>query len=105
MITTFSIWYMKPDWFPHGILGEKPDPLNLHITHVHVKNLELNGGEAQLDRVYDTMQGEVWSPNGEARELILSLGLQHTSMSVGDVIIINYEQIFMVDGVGFKQLR
>jgi len=31
------------------------------------------------------MQGEIWSPNGEARPLIESLGLSHTSMSVGDV--------------------
>lgn len=31
------------------------------------------------------MQGEVWSPNGEARPLIRRAGLHHTSMSVGDI--------------------
>jgi hypothetical protein len=34
----------------------------------------------------DRFQGENWSPNGEARDLILAKGLRHTSMSVGDVI-------------------
>jgi hypothetical protein len=33
------------------------------------------------------MQGEVWSPNGEARGLIEAKGLLHTSMSVGDVVV------------------
>lgn len=33
------------------------------------------------------MQGEIWSPNGEANELIRSKGLFHTSMSVGDCAV------------------
>lgn len=36
------------------------------------------------DDVYTQMQGEFWSPNGEARPLIKKLGLGHTSMSIGD---------------------
>jgi hypothetical protein len=39
-----------------------------------------------LDDAFWQMQGENWSPNGEARPLIQSLGLSHTSMMVGDVI-------------------
>lgn len=39
-----------------------------------------------LEGAYFEMQGEVWSPNGEARGLIEALGLHHTSMSVGDVL-------------------
>lgn len=54
----------------------------LDITHCRVKQIEANG----LDEVYRQMQGEVWSPKGEARELIRSLGLSHTSLSVGDVV-------------------
>jgi hypothetical protein len=38
-----------------------------------------------LEGVFRFMQGEVWSPHGEARELVLALGV-HTSMSVGDII-------------------
>lgn len=39
-----------------------------------------------LESVYFHQQGENWSPNGEARGLIESKGLHHTSMSVGDVV-------------------
>lgn len=39
------------------------------------------------EQVFQRMQGEVWSPNGEARDLIQELGLVHTSMSVGDVVV------------------
>jgi hypothetical protein len=32
------------------------------------------------------MQGERWSPDGEGRALIEKKGLEHTSMSVNDVV-------------------
>ena len=54
---------------------------------------------------FHTFQGEVWSPKGEARFLIQALGLSHTSMSVGDVLIDldTYEALY-VDRVGFQTL-
>jgi hypothetical protein len=54
----------------------------LEKTHVFLCETEAR----DLDHVFYNMQGEIWSPNGEARELIQSKGLRHTSMSVGDVI-------------------
>jgi hypothetical protein len=51
-------------------------------THVFVTEVEA----CSLDGVYLRMQAEAWSPNGEVRELIQRLGLQHTSMSVNDVV-------------------
>jgi hypothetical protein len=36
--------------------------------------------------VFDQFQAENWSPNGEARDLIASKGLLHTSMSTGDIV-------------------
>jgi len=39
------------------------------------------------DKAFWEMQGENWSPNGEALELIRSAGTDHTSMSVGDCLI------------------
>jgi hypothetical protein len=42
--------------------------------------------QESLSRIYNDYQGEVWSPNGEARELIEHLGLSHTSMCVGDIV-------------------
>jgi hypothetical protein len=43
-------------------------------------------GAADTEEVFHHMQGEVWSPRGEARPLIRALGLHHTSMSVGDAL-------------------
>lgn len=40
----------------------------------------------ELENIFRECQGEIWSPYGEARDLINALGLTHTSMSVGDVI-------------------
>lgn len=39
-----------------------------------------------LEEVYHNMQGEIWSPHGEAREIIRALGVGHTSMSMGDIV-------------------
>lgn len=36
--------------------------------------------------VFHAMQAENWSPNGEARKLIQSLDVGHTSMCGGDII-------------------
>lgn len=101
----FQVWYMRPSFFGDGIMGIKPDPTNLAATHIHLKDLELPGGTKQLQRVFDEMQGEMWSPNGEARGLIRSKGLQHTSMSVGDVIVDEDGRVVVVDNIGFKELQ
>jgi hypothetical protein len=57
----------------------------------HVKDLELPEDNLStneiLDVIFYEMQGDVWSPHGEARELIKSLGLSHASMSIGDAVI------------------
>lgn len=97
----YQIWYMKPEFFRDGILEiQVPDPHNLAATHVYLKDTEASG----LDAVYDGMQDEVWSPNGEARELIQSKGLVHTSMSVGDVIVDDVGNVHLVSMMGFKPL-
>lgn len=58
-----------------------------------------------IDHVFHNMQGEVWSPNGEARELIRSLGLWHTSMSVGDVVLdFDGEKGWQCDRIGWIEL-
>jgi hypothetical protein len=90
----FQIWYMRPEWFRHGILGTLPDVDNLAVTHTHLRELELDAGATQpLEAVYRAMQGEVWSPHGEARGLIESKGLTHTT---GDT--------FVVGAVGFNRI-
>jgi hypothetical protein len=65
---------------------------------VMVKEVEADS----LSSVYYQMQAEVWSPNGEARDLIRSMGLSHTSMSVGDFIENPRGEFFRVEGCGFE---
>ena len=57
-----------------------------------------------LDLVFYFMQGEIWSAHGEARKLIEHIGVQHTSMSVGDIIEVD-GKYHMVAGHGFKELK
>jgi hypothetical protein len=60
--------------------------------------------ETDENRIFHIMQGEVWSPKGEANTLIMSLGLTHTSMSVGDAIRYPDGRILVCDNVGWKEL-
>ena len=101
----FAIHYMRPEWFRNGISYQKPDPRNLDATHIHLMDIEVDGTEP-LEKAYHRMQGEVWSPNGEARDLISSKGLQHTSMSVGDVIVNKDSgEVYVVAQFGFDWLN
>ena len=105
----FDGFYMRPDFIKNGLLGYEycklqnkvPDPKALGVTHTYVKMLEAES----LDDVFHKMQGEVWSPNGEARSLMEYLGLNHTSMCVGDVVVSEDGIAHMVDVFGFKPLN
>lgn len=110
----FSIWYMKPSFSRDGFMGSQwlrqhhimPDPSNLEHTHVPLIDLDYADGAnvpARLEEIFRHMQGEVWSPNGEARVLIESKGLAHTSMSVGDIVVVD-GRVHMVDKSGFIEL-
>ena len=77
-----------------------PDPDALDRTHVKIGTLQ----EQDPDRVYHMMQGEMWSPNGEARDFISASGSSHTSMSIGDIVVIG-GKVLIVDRVGFEDLR
>jgi len=99
----YSIWYMKPDYFKTYISGRiLPKLSEIQKTHtslgfVHRKNLE---------EVFSFMQGENWSPKGEAVPIIYSLGLQHTSMSVGDVVRdTKTDKWYVVATIGFTLLE
>lgn len=98
----FQVWYMKPDWFRStaGSLRYEPTPNTLAKTHVYLKDIEATGTEA----AWVAMQGENWSPNGEARDLIREKGLRHTSMSVGDVLVDTDSNVHLVKSMGFKNL-
>jgi len=104
----FHVYYMKPDFWHTGIhgavflqkQGKLPSLEKLRDTHVFVKTIDVG----QLSDVYREMQGEFWSPNGEARDTIEKAGLQHTSMCVGDIAIDQAGNAYMVDNVGWFPL-
>ena len=64
------------------------------IQYVEAENLE---------QVFVKMQGDNWSPHGEARELTKALSL-HTSMSILDVAKDENGALWMVASEGFTKL-
>ena len=103
-----EIWYMKQDFFRDGLMGydwlQKKDLLpikaNIGLTHIWLGGI----AEHNPSRIFNMMQGESWSPDGQANSLIRSRRLEHTSMSVGDIIKVG-GRVFLVDSVGFKELQ
>jgi hypothetical protein len=82
-LTMYRVHYMKAESWPRFMLGmELPRRATLSDTHTYLRDVEA----VSLHDVFHGSQGEIWSPNGEACELIRAKGLVHTSMSVGDVI-------------------
>jgi len=103
-----TIWYWKPEISRDAMMGYdwllkqglKPDKGTIEMNYVNLGSIM----ESDLNLIYCNMQGEVWSPLGEARELIKSKGLSHTSMSVGDVVEKD-GKFFMVDSIGFVEIK
>lgn len=99
-----EIWYWKSDNGRDFMMGMKwladrgveVTKASLQDTHVKIGSI----AETNPEKVYMMMQGENWSPEGEARELISKSGSGHTSMSVGDVLVIG-GKLQMVDRFGF----
>ena len=104
---TTEIWYSKSNEFRDMSGGlrhlEKynmvPTSSTLNNTHSMIGSINT----VDLNRIYGLMQGETWSPNGEARDVIDNSGTGHTSMSVGDIIKMN-GIMHMVDNQGFVVL-
>lgn len=102
-----EIWYWNMDagrdmmmganWLSKK--GQMPTPETLSQTHVQIGTLR----ETNPDKVFSMMQGENWSPNGEARNLIQQSNTGHTSMSVGDIMKVGSTYL-MVDRFGFHDI-
>ena len=106
---TYSVYYMRSDFFSHGVMGydwlkqnsRVPTIAHLSASHVYLMDIEAD----TMEDVYFKMQGESWSPTGEARKLIVSKGLRHTSMAVGDIVIDHGSRFaFVLDRRAFKFL-
>ena len=97
----YRVYYMKPEWFREFSLGTTlPARDRLAETHTFVRDVEAR----DLDEVYHRSQAEIWSPNGEASDLIRVKGLRRTSMGVGDVIEDPQGTFWAVASVGFAPL-
>ncbi|MDP2324290.1 MAG: hypothetical protein Q8N51_09710 [Gammaproteobacteria bacterium] len=73
-----EVWYAKR-------LGDTPATAEeLATTHVHLLTIH----QPSKERIYAALQGERWSPNGEARPFLEAAGLWHTSMSTSDILVI-----------------
>lgn len=83
-----KVWYGK-EWEP-----------DTKQTYVLVKEIIVDN----LEKGFEMMQAENWSPNGEAMKLISGLGLHHTSMSVGDAFEDENGNYFVVGMFGFTPL-
>ena len=66
------------------------------VTHAEVVSFRAKDHED----VFVKMQGHMWSPRGEAFALIEALELEHTSMSVGDVLGIEEDGKMVYFGCG-----
>lgn len=111
-VGTIEVWYMRPGFFRFGTQGARPnhDPDNLCWTHIHLGSIRSNATTPQpmspelLDELWVALQGENWSPFGEARGLIQSKGLEHTSMSIGDCFRLPNGEVWIVSREGFKRV-
>lgn len=101
-MSKYTVYYKK------GISGdveqvladEKISLVDFQLDYARIRALSAEC----LEEVYSEMQGENWSPNGEARPLIELKKVDHTSMSIGDIVKNDMDQYFMVDYFGFKPI-
>ena len=98
----YEVWYRRePEFMPRQWGADVED--TIQKDYVHLITIRCQGS---IETVYMVMQGEVWSPEGQARPLIKSKGLRHTSMSVGDLVKdIDTGIWYEVDHFGFKQVN
>ena len=94
-----KIYYLKKGAdFGYAFGKLKPNKDDMLATHVLLGEIK----ETNLNRIYQSLQGEFWSPNGEAVNLIKKLNTGHTSMSIGDVIVMGNDYYLVVDS-GFEK--
>lgn len=100
-----QIWYYKRSEFRNFGMGSRgldspPSVDYLSLTHVFLGYVD----ETNPSNVFEMMQGEYWSPNGEARTMTAISDSGHTSMSVGDIMVLSGGKALMVDRTGFYNL-
>jgi hypothetical protein len=105
-MNTYTVYYKRYDasfssMLIDGCLPDSIDEKMLANDFVPVMIVDASDRED----AWLQMQSEVWSPYGEAGQAIKDFGVNHTSMSVGDILY-DHENgyYYMVDMFGFKPL-
>ncbi len=102
-----EIWYFNKDNARDFMMGYdflkdqgiEVTPDTIPTTHVMIGKI----AETNPEKIFSMMQGDSWSPRGEARDMITKSGTGHTSMSTGDIIKVGNKWL-MVDSYGFKDI-
>ena len=89
--------------FSRGTRGLDLNAVLADLDNTHTRIGRVN--ETDLSEIFNMMQGEVWSPNGEANTMPAMSKTGHTSMSMGDVIMLPNGSAYMVDFSGFTNLN
>ena len=79
---TTRVWYKKEN--AGALFFDNPDPDHMQATHTLLASV----ASTEPDILFWCLQGENWSPNGEANGIVGKDKL-HTSMSVGDCLAID----------------
>lgn len=80
--------------------GLLPDPSDLTKTHVLLGKV----ASKDCEHLFEMLQGENWGQGEVSNELLKSKGLYHTSMSIGDILVID-GTIWFCDRLGFVELK
>jgi hypothetical protein len=106
-----EIWYMNDKgWeiFSRGpalaLKTGHPLPIGHVVEQSRTHRLLGKIQATNLGGIFGIMQGESWSPDGAGNALVRANGLHHSSMSVGDIIVLPNGAGHMVDSVGFFEL-
>jgi len=79
------------------------DFVKAYIDQTHVCLGKIKGTD-NIDDLSFLLQGEIWSPEGEARDLIRSKNLCHTSISIGDMVEMENGDLYLLGFGGFEKL-
>ena len=75
-----EIWYLKS-----GASTNNVDLENLYRTHAMIGTL----AETDPETVFSMMQSENWDTDASAESMLNELGVKHSSMTTGDVIVVD----------------
>jgi len=105
-----SVYYWDEKIAKNALFGKTPSVQKFLTNYRKLVDVPLaevcdnaDSKKTCAEKVYALMQGEKWSPLGEAKDLIQNKGLNHTSMSVGDIVEIEGD-FYIARQIGFEEI-